>query len=77
MIQLKTLKGKLEDEAGESSVFKNGKVSMAELREAINSNEIRQFLVKDTLTNYVKEGKSQNQSVQSGQVKPKPASRPS
>ena len=32
-------------------------MSIGELREGINSSEIREFLVKDTLTNYVKEGK--------------------
>ena len=57
MIQLKTLKSKLEDQSVEGNVFRAGKVSIGELREAINSSEIREFLIKDTLSNYVKEGK--------------------
>ncbi len=60
VIQIKTLKGKLEENPGEQSIFKNGKISVAELREAINGSEMREFLTKDTLTNFVKEGKSQN-----------------
>ena len=49
------MKGKLEEVNG--SIFKTSSVSISEMKEAINSCDMRSFLNKDTLTNYSKEKK--------------------
>ena len=58
VIQLKTMKGKLEETSGPGDLFRPGNVTIGEMKDSINSCEMGQYLAKDTLTNYAKEKKT-------------------
>ena len=51
------MKTKIEEEGVSNNLFKTSTITISEIKEAINTCEMRIYLNKDTLTNYAKDKK--------------------
>lgn len=51
------MKGKLEEESTSDGLFKTSNITISEIKDAINSCDMRLYLNKDTLANYAKDKK--------------------